>query len=443
MSHDKTTRRTFFGRAGSVLAGSLLIPGLPGSALLRRLPAEARTAGRQGPKTSSLITIYLRGGADALNILIPWSDKMYYEVRPTIAIPEADLVKLNDDFGMHPALAPLKPFWDAQRLAFIPSAGSPHGTRSHFDAQDFMEYAAPGDRTVRDGWLNRYLRANHDAQNKSPLRALAMQGLLPRSLRGHEPVLAVPRLTRNRSEGLLDLFDDVYREGSGVGGLGLGGTEEMGGTSMEASRPASRDEVVEVGRETIETLRHFWDVTENAPGPAEGVKYPRDEFANRLALLAKVLKAGEPLEVAALDLPSWDHHQGEGSTDGAINARLGVLGASLAAFAQDLGPALDHTTILVMTEFGRTVRENGNRGTDHGRGSVMFALGGPVQGGVYGSYGNLEARFLVDGRDLNVEQDFRQVFSEALEGSFGFTPPKGFFPGWAASRDGIGFMRKG
>ena len=425
----QSDRRQFLGRTGAILAASLL-PDALGSAI--RLPAVARGAApRTAPRKKTLVVLYQRGGADALNVIVPYANKLYYDARPTIAIPEKTteedpgVIPLTKQFGMNPAMEALLPFWESQKFAAILGVGSPHPTRSHFDAQDFMEYASPGDRTIASGWLNRYLAHTRSPANDRPMRGLALQQLLPRSLRGREPVLAVPSLRRRDSEGLLDLFDDVYRPGASGGGMG-------GGTA--GSRAGAQD-VVRVGRDTIEVLRGFWDVVEKAP--ASGVKYPNNSLARQLATLAKVLKHDSGLEVAALDVPSWDHHQGETRQ---ISERLGAVAGALRAFADDLGDRFADVLILVMTEFGRNVGENGNRGTDHGHGGCMLALGGTVQGGIYGDYGTLKTSDLYQSRDLHADIDFRTVFKESLAGLFGFDPPKEFFPRWDNPRR-LGFLR--
>lgn len=438
MSRNPQDRRSFLEVTGRTMAGAVLLPVAGGL----RLPAEARRSTPRRPGNSPvLVGVFLRGGADALNIVAPYSNDTYYEVRPTIAIPRGDgqgsgVIPLDEHHGLHPALAPLKPLWDRGMLVPVLNAGSPHPTRSHFDAQDFMEYAAPGDRTVTQGWLNRYLQATSTSKD-SDLRGLALQQLLPRALRGPQPVLAVPRLRRSSSEGLLDLFDDVYREGRGLGATMRGSKEEREG------RPTPSQEVVHVGRSTIEVLREFWDILEKTPGPRKGVRYPGGGFARRLETLARVIRSGSGLEVACLDVSSWDHHQGEGSTDGLIQRRLEVLAGGLAAFFEDLGEELAAgVTVLVMTEFGRNVAENGNRGTDHGHGGLILALGGGLEGRrVVGSYGSLEPRRLYQGRDLPVDVDFREVFTDVLEGRFGFKPPEDFFPNWER-RKRIGLMKR-
>lgn len=441
MMNRETDRRGFLGRTGAFVLGSCLTPAVPAWTSFPRLAAEPR----RGPaparvRPPTLVTVFLRGGNDALNTVVPWADKTYYDVRPQISIPaeatadEPGVIRLDAKVGLHPALGALKPWWDKKCLAPVLGVGSPHPTRSHFDAQDFMEYASPGDRLLKEGWLNRYL-AETRTQDANPLRALAMQGLLPRSLRGKEPVLAVPQLRSGDSEGLLDLFDDVYKGGEGMGG------EMVGEGRMEGGAASGREEAVAVGRNTIEILRRFWEIAEKDPGGPEA-DYPKGSFAQRLKMISRVIRNDAGLSVAALDYGGWDHHQGEGSTDGAIQRDLKGLGDTLAAFAQDLGPAFDRVLVLVMTEFGRTVAENGNRGTDHGRGGMMLAFGGAVNGGrVFGDYGPLDGKHLADGRDLPVLIDFRAVFAECLQGLFGFKAPKGFFPLFTA-KDPMGLVKK-
>jgi uncharacterized protein (DUF1501 family) len=413
-------RREFLGRAAALVAA-----GRAGPRLL-------------APRSPTLVCIYLRGGADALNVVVPFADKTYYEVRPTISIPaepaadEPGVLKLDKRHGLHPSMGALERFWKSKQLAAILNVGSPHPTRSHFDAQDFMEYGAPGDRSVKDGWLNRFLRASK-TRAQGEFVALAMQPLLPRSLRGEFPVLAVPQVRPKDSQGVIDVFDEVYEAESRPAGPmeGMRDGEERG-----------REGAVAIGRNTIDTLRRFWDIAGTEPPVGGGVGYPKDAFAQRLKTLSRVIRRDVGLQVAALDLPGFDHHQGEGASDGALAPLLKILADGLGAFATDLGPALERTVVIVMTEFGRTVAENGNRGTDHGRGGMMLLLGGPVAGGrVLGSYGSLAAKELADGRDLRVDLDFRAVFTDVLSNLFEFAPPKGFFPNFTL-RDRVGAVRK-
>ncbi len=380
----------------------------------------------------AVVSIFLRGGADAMNIVVPYGTKRYYDIRPTLAIapPKSDggALKLDKQFGLHPALSDLMPFWEAEQLAPIVCVGSPHSTRSHFDAQDFMERAAPGLRTIHDGWLNRYLALSHDArkprrgevEKANILRALAMQGLLPRSLRGPHAVLAVPSRRVLNDDDTLAMFGPLY------------GTMEDDGMDMgEVSRAETKGGIVyETGRNTMATMKRFRELVESSDGP-DGVTYPGGSLGDKLKDVARVIRANEGLEVAALDIGGWDTHSSQGGSEGNMANRLANLGGSLAAFMKDLGPHLENTTVMVMTEFGRTCRENGNYGTDHGHGGMMLVMGGGVKGGkVLGKWKGLEDDALYQARDLDVTTDFRDVFNEVLTKHMNFELPRDFFPGY-------------
>lgn len=413
-SNSGISRRRFLGTlgvAGSGMAAASL--GLPG--LSHRLfAAPSRRA-----STRTLVAIYLRGGADALNIVAPYADPLYEKVRPEISLAAADgdgekgVVALDERFGLHPALAPLKKHFDRKVFAPIVCVGSPHPTRSHFDAQDFMEYAAPGLRTMKDGWLNRYLAATATQSQAGALRAVAMQKLLPRALRGSAPALAVEEGARSGDvKDVLDAFDDLY-----------GADEKMMGERDES------DGAVQVGRETIETLRRLQKILDTKPEGGREVKYPPGGVSAKLSRIAHIIKANAGLEVACFDQGGYDHHINEGADQGALARLLSDLGGGLSAFADDLGDRLADVLVIVMTEFGRTVRENGNRGTDHGHGGCMLVLGGRVNGGrVLGDWKGLDDKNLYEGRDLPATTDFRTVFDEALAGHMGLAVPKDFFP---------------
>ncbi len=398
-----TTRRTILKAAGAGIV-SMALP----------FPVSRALAGE--PIKPTLVILYLRGGMDALNVVMPYKDQRYHDLRPTLALPaEGDkaVVPLDSKFGLHPSFGALKPFWDAGKFAPIINVGSPHPTRSHFDAQDFMEYAAPGMRTVRDGWLNRYLAVS-DSDNEAALRALAMQGLLPRSLRGNYSVLAVPEQNVLRDEKMLEMFGELYGEGH---------------------RGMEREEngVVKAGRYTAETLKRFKKIV-GARQAGKVPKYPASRLAAKLRAIAQVIRSGEGLDVAAVDINGWDTHANQGATTGAMPRLMQDLGDSLAAFMNHLGEHLDRTLIVTMTEFGRTCKENGNYGTDHGHGGCMFLLGGAVKGGkVHGKWAGLGEREMYQGRDLKVTTDFRDVFGEILHRHFRFKVPRGFFPGYRQS----------
>jgi uncharacterized protein (DUF1501 family) len=375
-------------------------------------PAGFLRAAFAGEDTKpTLVVLYLRGGMDALNVVVPYKDRQYYDLRPTLAIAPDKVVPLDRKFGLHPSLAALQPFWDKKVLAPIVNVGSPHPTRSHFDAQDFMEYAAPGLRTMRDGWLNRYLAVTAGKEDESDtLRALAMQGLLPRALRGKYSVLAVPEQNVLKDEKVIEMFGRLY------------------GCDMGDPSKREDDDVLATGRYTAETLARFKKIIEGADARS-AAKYPAGPLAAKLRAVAQVIRSGEGLEVAALDINGWDTHANQGSVDGAMPNLLKNLGDSLAAFMTDLGPHLDKTVIVTMTEFGRTCKENGNGGTDHGHGGVMLMMGGGVRGGrIHGKWAGIKEANMYQGRDLQVTTDFRDVFGEVLRNHFRFKVPKGFFP---------------
>ena len=420
---DPMHRREFLQAAGLGFA-ALHLP-LPAHHLRREFARE--------DGTPTLVLLYLRGGMDALHALPPYGERRYYELRPTLAVPPTDteerrgVIRLDGRFGLHPALASLAPLWKTEQLAPVVNVGSPHPTRSHFDAQDFMDYAAPGLRTVHDGWLNRYLASpraerakDETAASAVQLRGLAMQGLLPRSLRGRYPALAVPEQNVLDDQDVLDLFAPLYG-----GGGEMEGRDEAG---------ADTSAVFAAGQATLETLLLFRRLASEEETRA-GVVYPKTALGGKLRTLARVIRAGAGLEVAALDITGWDTHTGQGADEGAMPRLLADVGDSLAAFYADLGPAAKRVLTMTVTEFGRTCRENGNYGTDHGHGGVMFLLGGEVAGGkVHGKWGGLDEADLYQGRDLKVTTDFRDVFAEVLRSHFRFDVPRDFFPEYRPGR---------
>lgn len=438
-------RRRFLGQT-SLAAGALVFP------------TPLRTLGTTKPSgapCNTLVVIFLRGGQDALNTVIPYRDKNYHAIRPTIAIaPKASegvkgVLQLDKNWGLHPSMAPLMPLWEAGQLAPVVCCGSPHPTRSHFDAQDFMEYAAPGKVTKEGGWLNRYLRLTAERTgNDSDLRAIAMQGLLPRSLRGAFPVLAVPERQARRAGEYLDLFDELYGEDTEKPGEKSGQkNEEMAPKKKrgKADDMMERDEdpVVSSGRATIETLRRYQEiVSRKQRGRSGRGRFPGGRLGPRLADIAKVINADAGLEIACVDWNGWDHHTGQGAEDGRHSRMMGDLSAAIAAFMQELGPRAQNTVVCTMTEFGRTCRENGNAGTDHGHGGMMLLAGGGLKGGkVYGRFPGLEDSQMYQGRDLQVTTDFRDVQAELLVKHLGVNKlPKGFFPDYRPARKGLGLF---
>lgn len=444
-------RRRFLG-SSTLAAGALAFP----------TPLRTRgTTKPSGAPTKTLVVIFLRGAQDALNSVIPYRDKNYHAIRPTIAIAPKPgegvkgVLQLDKNWGFHPAMAPLMPLWDSGQLAPIICCGSPHPTRSHFDAQDFMEYAAPGKVTKEGGWLNRYLRLTSEREGKdSDLRAIAMQGLLPRSLRGTFPVLAVPERQARRAGQYLDLFDELYGEDATKDDAEMGDDQKSPQKSPKQS-PKGRakngkemtrrheDPVVSSGRATIETLRRYQEIVGRKQRGQRGRgRFPGGRLGPRLADIAKVINADAGLEVACVDWNGWDHHTGQGAEDGRHARMMGDLSAAIAAFFREIGPRAENTVLCTMTEFGRTCRENGNAGTDHGHGGLMLLAGGGLKGGkIYGKFPGLEDSQMYQGRDLQVTTDFRDVQAELLIRHMGVDKlPKGFFPDYRVSRKGLGLF---
>ena len=414
-----------------------------------------------------LVVIYLRGGQDQLNTVIPYRDDNYYRIRPTISIPKEEVVKLDNMWAFHPALTTLKPFYDQGKVSMVINSGSPHPTRSHFDAQDFMEYAAPGNRTMKDGWLNRYLEATRNPRGDDPsrLRAIAMQERLPRSMRGTYPVVAVPSNLREIDE-VLDLFEDFYSGGDAeqLDDLFSRATKKQSSILSKKNRKNLKeassgvgldvDPVMSSGMYTIRGLRRLKQLLYGAQhtygssranveefSEATFQEYPDQWFASRLKALARLIKSDSGLQVAATDINGWDHHIGMGSLDGTLNRMLTFLSEGLAAFMSDLGEHLDRTLIVVCSEFGRVCRENGNDGSDHGHGGMMWLLGGKLRGGrILGRWEGLDKKDMYQARDLPVSTDFRDIFAEILREHMEFDFPVGFFPDYTPAEKSLGLF---
>jgi uncharacterized protein (DUF1501 family) len=400
-------RRIFLRNAGLAMVGV-------GSAPLwleRTLYAADAPARRK----KVLVAIFQRGAADGLNIVVPHGEKRYYEMRPTIAIPrpssgyhENATVDLDGFFGLHPALAPLKPLFDARHLAIVHAAGSPDPTRSHFDAQDYMESGTPGLKATSDGWLNRALP--EEPGKLSPVRAVAMGPVLPRAMRGRSNAVAIENLNsfQVRNDGASQVFQAMYANSPDT---------VLGGT----------------GRETFDAVALLQSI---AKQPYEAsAEYPRGRFGESLREIARLIKSDVGVEVAFTDIGGWDHHVnevGQRPSEGQLAQRLAEFGQSLAAFWQDLGDRMGDVVLVTMSEFGRTARENGNRGTDHGHANVMFVMGGGVAGGkVYGDWPGLSDHQLYEGRDLALTTDFRAVLGELVQTHLGNRSLAGIFPGYA------------
>jgi uncharacterized protein (DUF1501 family) len=411
--HD-CTRRSFMKRGGLALLALGSVPRF----LVRTALAEERT-GR--PKV--LIAVFQRGAVDGLSMIVPHGDPDYYGSRGSIAIarptPGAaeSTVDLDGFFGLHPSLSPLKPIWDERRLAIVHACGSPDITRSHFDAQDYMESGTPGVKSTADGWLARGLAAVPAPEPASPFRAVALGPQLPRILRGDVGAVA-----------LNSLSDFDVKEGAAM--MAAGGGTRKGFESMYEQ--GVRDLLYGTGRETFEAVKMLKTAAPQRLAPANGAVYPRGRFGDSLRQIAQLIRANVGVEVAFADVGGWDTHAGQGNERGQLAARLKEFAEGLAALDRDLGPRMSDVVVLTMSEFGRTVRENGNRGTDHGHATAMLAIGGPVKGGrVYGRWPGLRRDQLYEGRDLAVTTDFRSLFTEVATRHLG-APAAPLFPGFAA-----------
>ena len=401
-----TSRRVFLKGSALAMFGAGSLP----SWLARSVYADDGSARRK----KILVAIFQRGAVDGLNVVIPFGEQRYYELRPSLAIPKPDgtansAVDLDGFFGLHPALAPLKPIFDAQQLAIIDAVGSPDPTRSHFDAQDYMESGTPGLKATNDGWLNRALRKPDGPA--TPVRAISLGSSLPRSLRGRNGALAVNSLN-----------DFQVRDAKAAASF-----ESMYEHTLDATLHGT-------GKETFSAVKIMQSIQKQIYTPANGAKYPNGRFGQNLLQIARVIKADVGLEVAFADIGGWDTHVNEVGAQpaaGQLANNLSDFGQSLAAFYQDLGDRIEDVAVVTMSEFGRTARENGNRGTDHGHANVMFAMGGGIRGGrVYGDWPGLAEEQLNDGRDLALTTDFRDVLGELVARHLGNPNLKAVFPGY-------------
>jgi uncharacterized protein (DUF1501 family) len=365
------------------------------------------------PRKKVLVAIFQRGAMDGLNAVIPYGEAAYYSLRPNLAIPRPDgtdnsAIDLNGFFGLHPALAPLKPIFDAKSLAIIHAAGSPDPTRSHFDAQDYMESGTPGRKATTDGWLNRALIAEPKV---SPVRAISLGPSLPRALRGRNNAVAVNTVNE------FQVHDSI----------GSDSFESMYGSTADAALKST-------GRETFEAVKLMQSVQKQPYMPANGARYPNGKLSQSMREIARLIKSNVGLEVAFADIGGWDTHVNQvaaRSTQGQLANRLEEFALALAAFYQDMGDGMAEVDVVTMSEFGRTAKENGTRGTDHGHANVMFAFGGSIKGGqIYGDWPGLAPDQLYEERDLMLTTDFRDVLSELVVRHLGNAQVSAVFPGY-------------
>ena len=379
-----------------------------------------------------LICLFQRGAADALNVVVPHGEQAYYRMRPTIAVPRPTLatansaIDLDGFFGLHPALAPLKPLWTQGILAPVHAVGSPSSTRSHFDAQDYMESGTPDSKGTKDGWLNRYLAAKgtcedcghgtSDMGHGSLFRAVAMTQQTPRILMGPEASVAM---------------NSIEEFGIRSNGPAAANIESMYATGRA-------DVVHAAGGDMVEAMKALKAANPAQYQPRNGAEYPRSQFGQRLRQIAQLIKSDVGLEIAFADVGGWDTHINQGGATGQLANRLGDFATAIQALVTDLGDRMSDVVILTMSEFGRTARQNGSGGTDHGHAGCLFVIGGSVKGGkVHGRWPGLETEQLNERRDLALTTDFRSVFGEVVRKHLGASALDRVFPGFVGQEIGL------
>jgi len=415
------SRRYFLKQGGIGLVGLSTMP-----AFLQRAVASTTRAGKK-----QLVVLFQRGAADGLNIVVPFAEPNYYRMRPSIAIPAPKrgggelAIDLDGFFGLHPSLAALAPLFQQNQLAIVHAAGSPDSTRSHFDAQDYMESGTPGVKATEDGWLDRALGTVPE-ENASPFRAVAMGPNRPRMLQGSTAAIAIPDLRQFK----------VQPQSAAMASVAEGGFEAMYAQTVDHALQGT-------GTETFEAIDMLRKIDTTKYSPDNGAEYPKSPVGQRLQQMGVMIKASIGVEVLFLDCGGWDNHVNEGGVQGQLANLLKDLGQSLAAFHQDMGDRMADIVVVTMSEFGRTAKENGNRGTDHGHANCMFVMGGDVKGGrVYGEWPGLNDHQLNEGRDLALTTDFRSVTGEILAKHLGVKDLAPVFPGFDNNpRKFTGIMR--
>ncbi|HEX4498047.1 MAG TPA: DUF1501 domain-containing protein [Thermoanaerobaculia bacterium] len=401
----KLTRRAFLGGFGALGAASL-------PSWFPRLAFAA--PGRAAAQRETLVCLFLRGGADGVNVVVPFGDAHYYENRPTIGIQEPGAgagraLDLDGYFGFHPSLGALKEVWNDGGLAVVQAAGMPVNNHSHFDSMDWMERGTPGERVLLSGWLGRHLAAV-DPANTSPFRAIGFGDLVQASLRGTVPATALDSIADFHLQG----FEDQVSRFQGTLASLYSGTTFLDVQALQTFGAVDRLAAVDPGQYA----------------PANGATYPDSDFGNAMKQIGQLIKADLGLEVACVDLGGWDMHDTENDQ---MPDLLADLGAGLQAFYTDLHDRIGTVTVVTMTEFGRRIQENASGGTDHGTASFMFLMGGGINGRkVYGSWPTLAPDALADPGDLAVTTDYRTVLSEILERRLGNPQVSQVFPDFPA-----------
>lgn len=404
LDYRRTTRRTLLAGVGLSAVGWLT----------RSALAQVQIS-RPGVTNDGdvLVSIFLRGGMDGMSAIVPYAEDAYYRARPNTSLsrptegrPPDRVLDLDGFFGLHPSLAALMPLWESRKLAIVHAVGSNDSSRSHFEAMGLMERGNDGG----SGWLARHLGST-PVRTETPLRAVAIASTMPDSLRGGTDALAIESLADFR----------------------LGQVDEQSlRRSIDLLYAVGDDPMTRAGRESLRVLDILHDMDPKAYKPEGGAVYPATDLGEGLKQVAMLLRAEVGLEVAALDKGGWDTHVVQGGSTGLLAGHLDDLGRSLAAFAADMGARMERVSVVVQTEFGRRLQENAGLGTDHGRASVMFLLGGGFKGGkVYGKWPGLADSDLEGPGDLRVTTDYRDILAEVLSKRIPGSKPSQVFPGYA------------
>jgi uncharacterized protein (DUF1501 family) len=412
------SRRAFIAKVASHSASI----GSFGASTLWLSGTQTASAARPSPANGRLVVVMLRGAVDGLSVLAPYADPNYYTARSNIAIAkpgESDgLIRLDNLFGLHPALSILAPYWERGELGFVHACGSPDPSRSHFDAQDYMESGTPGRKSTQDGWMNRLasLVTSTQSDPSTRLQAVNLGPVMPRIFAGSAPIASLAQGNAAITKGVLDrepvaeAFAKLYS-----------GDDKLAVTVREAA--ATR-------REIMNSLASDDPMADQGSLSLSGL-------AADTARLGQLMQRDARVRLAFVPVGGWDTHVNQGNGKGQLANRLLLLSESIDALIKGLGSRYQETTVVVMSEFGRTVRQNGNNGTDHGHGNVLWAFGAGVRGGrVHGAWPGLEGSALHEGRDLAVTTDFRQILSDVLFTDFGLNDRQlsGVFPDFAQGK---------
>ncbi len=387
------------------------------------MPRLAFASQNRGPRGDVLVVVFLRGGADGLNVIVPFGEQAYYDARPQIGVARPDdntagktkALDLDGFFGLNPALQPLLPIFKANQLVAVHATGSPDPTRSHFDAMDFMERGTPGSHALSTGWIGRHL-ATLDTGTNAPLRAIGWGNGLQQSLRGSISATAIKSIVDFHLRGRQDSANEMLAALN----------------ALYAADPASLKTAADQTNAIFDLVAK---VNIASYKPANGAHYDeKNDFDLALMQTAALIKADAGLEVAAIDLGGWDTHQNEVID---LSKDLTALGSGLAAFHADMGDAMNNITVVVMSEFGRRVQENASGGTDHGHGNMMLVMGGHVVAKpVFAQWPGLTPDKLVNG-DLAITIDYRDVLSEIVSTRLNNPALTQVFPNYTPTARGI------